>query len=148
MIIIIVSSITGCDFGSNSYGEKIEESTENPTLESSTLGDVTDTEDTESDKQQETTNSAEIPTESQTEPNTGPSCNEHVDIDDNGKCDNCFVSVIVFIDFYTINDLHGKFNDNVSNIGVDELTAYLKNTALTDDNTVFLSSGDMWQGSS
>lgn len=72
----------------------------------------------------------------------------HVDADDNGSCDVCQISLYIYVDFYAINDLHGKFNDTSSNDGVDELTTYLKNTALTDDYTVFLSSGDMWQGSS
>ena len=75
-------------------------------------------------------------------------CTSHKDVDDNGLCDSCEASLIVTVDFYAINDLHGKFRDTSSNEGVDELTTYLKNTALTDDNTVLLSSGDMWQGSS
>ena len=75
-------------------------------------------------------------------------CETHTDSDDNGYCDLCQVYLIVSIDFYAINDLHGKFKDTSSNSGVDELTTYLKNTAFTDDHTVFLSSGDMWQGSS
>ncbi len=75
-------------------------------------------------------------------------CESHADADDNGLCDLCNVSVIISIDFYAINDLHGKFKDTSSNDGVDELTTYLKNTAFTDDHTIFLSSGDMWQGSS
>ena len=72
----------------------------------------------------------------------------HQDEDNNGFCDVCSGSVIVSIDFYAINDLHGKFADTDSNIGVDELTTYLKAMAEIDDNVVFLSSGDMWQGSS
>ena len=75
-------------------------------------------------------------------------CTSHKDVDDYGLCDSCEASLIVTVDFYAINDLHGKFRDTSSNEGVDELTTYLKNTALTDDNTVLLSSGDMWQGSS
>ena len=78
-------------------------------------------------------------------PITGES---HVDVDDDGTCDNCAFSVIVIIDFYVINDLHGKFADTDSNGGVDELTTYLRNAGITDDNVVLLSSGDMWQGSS
>ena len=78
-------------------------------------------------------------------PITGES---HIDVNDDGKCDNCTLSVIVIIDFYVINDLHGKFDDTDSNGGVDELTTYLRNAGITDDNVVFLSSGDMWQGSS
>ena len=79
--------------------------------------------------------------------NPEQTCN-HEDANDDGKCDICKGSVIVSIDFYAINDLHGKFADTDSNIGVDELTTYLKAMAEIDDNVVFLSSGDMWQGSS
>ncbi len=75
-------------------------------------------------------------------------CKKHTDSDDNGFCDECRVSVLVYFDFYNINDLHGKLDDTDSNIGVDELTTYLKNARLTDENAVFLSTGDMWQGSS
>ena len=44
------------------------------------------------------------------DPSTGndPVC-DHVDSDDNGGCDTCNQSVLVNLDFYAINDLHGKF---------------------------------------
>ncbi len=73
---------------------------------------------------------------------------DHKDADDNGICDACSISVMVCIDFYAINDLHGKFKDTESNGGVDELTTYLRLRYADDDNVVLLSSGDMWQGSS
>ncbi len=76
-----------------------------------------------------------------------PSC-KHKDSDDNGTCDVCSTSVLVLFDFYAVNDLHGKFADTDDNVGVDELTTYLKNAQKTDDNAVFLATGDMWQGSS
>ena len=69
--------------------------------------------------------------------NPEQTCN-HEDANDDGKCDICNDSVIVSIDFYAINDLHGKFSDTDSNIGVDELTTYLKAMAEIDDNVVFL----------
>ena len=72
----------------------------------------------------------------------------HIDSNNDGECDICSVSVIVYIDFYAINDLHGKFADTATNCGVDELTTYLKNRVNIDDNVILLSSGDMWQGSS
>ncbi len=75
-------------------------------------------------------------------------CKKHTDNDGNGLCDKCSVSVIVYIDFYSINDLHGKLADSDSHIGVDELTTYLKNARKTDENAIFLSTGDMWQGQS
>ncbi len=70
----------------------------------------------------------------------------HADTDNNGKCDDCGISVIVTFDFYAINDLHGRFEDTDDQPGVDELTTYLKNAYKTDDNVVLLASGDMWQG--
>lgn len=75
-------------------------------------------------------------------------CTEHLDAEDNGLCDVCNISLLVSIDFYALNDLHGKFDDTTNNEGVDELTTYLKQMSETDDNIVLLSSGDMWQGSS
>lgn len=70
----------------------------------------------------------------------------HTDVDNDGICDDCNESVIITIDFYAINDLHGKFSDSASNVGVDELTTYLKNAYANDDHSIALSSGDMWQG--
>ena len=72
---------------------------------------------------------------------------EHKDKNDDGKCDGCGESVIVAIDFFAINDLHGKFDDTDSQIGVDEMTTYFKNAKKNNDHVVLLSSGDMWQGS-
>ena len=71
----------------------------------------------------------------------------HADADDNGRCDDCGISVLVSFDFYAINDLHGKFEDSSTQIGVDEMTAYLRNAYRSDENAILLSSGDMWQGS-
>ena len=71
----------------------------------------------------------------------------HTDADDNGRCDDCGISVLVSFDFYAINDLHGKFEDSLTQIGVDEMTAYLRNAYRSDENAILLSSGDMWQGS-
>ena len=51
-----------------------------------------------------------------------------------------------YFDFYSINDLHGKFDNTQDNIGVDELTTYYKQAKEQNPNTIFLSSGDMWQG--
>lgn len=73
-----------------------------------------------------------------------PDCT-HRDQDDDGTCDSCKGNLLVELDFYAINDIHGKFNDSTSQPGVDELTTYLKSQG---ENTVLLSSGDTWQGSS
>ncbi len=93
------------------------------------------------------------PTEQPTEkPTQKPDNNDidcsHIDVDDNGMCDVCENCVIITIDFYAINDLHGKFGNSASNIGVDELTTFLKNSYREDDYSITLSSGDMWQGGS
>ncbi|MBP3370732.1 MAG: 5'-nucleotidase C-terminal domain-containing protein [Clostridia bacterium] len=84
-----------------------------------------------------------------TDPDGQPTIDRDAHTDDNsdGKCDDCGISVLVALDFYAINDLHGKFADTDSNVGVDELTTYLRSAYKTDDNAILLSSGDMWQGS-
>lgn len=78
-----------------------------------------------------------------------PSCKAgHVDQANDGFCDNCSKFLIVYIDFYNLNDLHGKLADASAHPGVDELSTYLTNAKAVNENTVLLSSGDMWQGSS
>ena len=76
------------------------------------------------------------------------SCTEHADTNFDNLCDFCQVSLLVYVDFYAINDLHGKIADGEGHPGVDELTTFLKNAELRDDYLFLLSSGDMWQGSS
>lgn len=77
----------------------------------------------------------------------GP-CENHADADANGSCDICKLSVIEYVDLYSINDLHGKVADGSSHPGVDELTTYLKNAKSRDEHMIVISAGDMWQGSS
>ena len=72
----------------------------------------------------------------------------HADGNDDAICDLCSASLLEVFDFYTINDLHGKLDDADSHPGVDELTTFLKNARSTNTNSIFLSAGDMWQGSS
>ncbi len=69
----------------------------------------------------------------------------HVDKNKDDYCDACGGYVVVALDFFAVNDLHGKFADSQAQPGVDELTSYLKNQP---ENTVLLASGDIWQGSS
>lgn len=77
-----------------------------------------------------------------------PNCeSSHADADNNGKCDRCSISVTITLDFFSLNDLHGKFDDTDTQPGVDELTTYLKQAKAANPNTIFLSAGDMWQGS-
>ncbi len=71
----------------------------------------------------------------------------HIDDDNDGLCDKCTQNVVVQVDFYAMNDLHGMYADTSTQPGVDELTTYLKNKQ-ESGHTVVLSSGDMWQGSS
>ena len=71
----------------------------------------------------------------------------HLDDDKNDYCDKCNAYLIVVVDFYAINDLHGKFCDSASQPGIDELGTYFENRKNDDDHIVLLSSGDMWQGS-
>ena len=73
---------------------------------------------------------------------------EHTDADNNGLCDSCNVSVVIVLDLFAINDLHGKLCDTSKQAGVDEMTTYLKQAYLQEDHVILLSSGDMWQGSS
>ena len=80
------------------------------------------------------------------EPVSTPTCTSHTDNDNNERCDSCGESVVVIIDIYAINDIHGKFCDTDTQPGVDELATYLKSREDVDDNVIIISSGDMWQG--
>ena len=89
-------------------------------------------------------NNPPIPT---SPPSVDPSvCAQHKDADKNDYCDDCGSLLLIYVDFYSINDLHGKLADGDNHPGVDELTTYLKNARNTDDYAVILSAGDMWQG--
>lgn len=77
---------------------------------------------------------------------TGTDAHAHTDSNNDDKCDTCYASVVVIIDFYAINDLHGKFCDTAKQPGVDNLATYLKEREKYDDNVIIFSSGDMWQG--
>jgi len=72
----------------------------------------------------------------------------HVDTNNDGLCDFCMLALTVTVDLYAINDLHGKLLDGDSQPGADELTSFLKSAREGDDYALFLSSGDMWQGTS
>ena len=62
----------------------------------------------------------------------------HTDTNEDTKCDVCKLSVLIELDFYAINDLHGKIADSDSQPGVDELTTFLKNSRANDSNVVLL----------
>lgn len=76
------------------------------------------------------------------------SLHEHTDENEDGKCDVCDGQIQATLEFFAVNDLHGKFMDTDDNCGVDEMTTYLRNKQAQNPNVVLLSSGDMWQGSS
>jgi len=59
------------------------------------------------------------------------------------------LSPIVTIDLYNLNDFHGAVEHNPSNkeMGINRLAGYFKTQLANNPNSVFLSSGDMWQGS-
>ena len=111
------------DSSSNSGAQQGEDTTQKPTGDSS----------------------GQVGANGQTDGTSG--CKKHTDVNGDTICDTCKSSVIVYFDFYGINDLHGKFADTSDNEGVDELTTYLKNARKTNKNAIFLSAGDMWQGS-
>ncbi len=73
-------------------------------------------------------------------------CQRHVDDNGDGNCDGCKESVLVTLDFFALNDLHGKFEDTDAQPGVDELSTYVKTAQANNPYTFVLSSGDMWQG--
>ena len=77
---------------------------------------------------------------------TDNKCEAHADEDDDELCDLCGDSIIFTFNLYAFNDMHGVFSDTDGDIGVARLTTYLKK--LKNENTIFLSSGDTWQGSS
>ena len=75
-----------------------------------------------------------------------PSGCDHKDKNNDEICDYCGENVVASFNIFAINDLHGMYCDTDNQPGVDELTTYLKNYQPTS-NTIVLSSGDMWQGS-
>ncbi len=104
--------------------------------ESSSAEDTSsETEDTSSDEQKPP------------KPDLEECTDGHTDDNEDGKCDTCEISVTYTLDFFALNDLHGKFADTDAQVGVDELTTYLKQAKAENPYTVILSSGDMWQGS-
>ncbi len=125
LILLMVMVLSSCDAAINDILDKLQNEND---IE--TPGEPTEKPDTEDQEQ------------------TPTACKDHTDVDNNDYCDKCGTHVIIVLDLYAINDLHGKFADTDDNVGVDELTTYLKTAVSRDDNAIILSSGDMWQGSS
>ncbi len=76
----------------------------------------------------------------------GSVCKEHTDKGNDGVCDVCEQGVMVDLDIFAVNDLHGKVRDGSNHPGVDEFTTYYKQAKAANPNTMLISSGDMWQG--
>lgn len=142
ILFAVVLGSVACD------GSDIAQTTGNIQTESQTETVTESQSDIVTESQSDTVTESHTDGESESEPSRVPGLCYHVDADNNKTCDDCGVYVIVCIDFYAINDLHGKLFDSDSQPGVDNLTTYLKNAQSTDDHVIILSSGDMWQGSS
>lgn len=142
LLLVLCLLLTGC---TATQAPETTAQSAPPVTESSNATDATTSpEETGLVVPPETQPQTQKPTEGQSD-----ACTEqHHDQDDNGKCDVCGVSTVVIVDFYNINDLHGKIADGENHPGVDELTTYLKKMKKSNDHTVLLSSGDMWQGTS
>lgn len=113
----------------------------------SSIGDREEQDNEQNDNQSNNQQSSGSGNNNQSSAASGDTgCKKHKDSNKDEICDVCKKSVIVYVDFYNINDLHGKLDDGDGHIGVDELTTYLKNARKTDDHSFFISSGDMWQG--
>ena len=117
-------------------------------VEDSTPDNSSDASSEDSSKPEDSSSSAPSSSSDSSSPVEDAGCDEHVDEDDNGVCDECKAGVLATFDFYAINDIHGKMADGDSHPGVDELTTYLKQARENNPNTVLLSSGDTWQGMS
>ncbi len=89
----------------------------------------------------------QLPTSSESSKGGNDCAVAHTDENNDGACDECTENVLVTLDFYAVNDLHGKFEDTAAQVGVDELSTYFKNAKSQNPYTYILSSGDMWQGS-
>ncbi len=73
-------------------------------------------------------------------------CAEHVDSNDDEKCDECKENVLRSFDFYAVNDVHGKFATSPNYTGLNKMSSYLRQAKQSNPNTVLLASGDMLQG--
>ena len=133
LILSMVCVFGACDMGASSSSGSLSESATGNS--SSVVNSQT------SEKEDEDITSEDVNDENRCK-------GEHEDADNNAICDVCDGSVTVTFDFFNVNDLHGKFTDSDSQPGVDELTTYLKNAKVKNEYTMFLSSGDMWQGGS
>ncbi|MGM9873924.1 MAG: bifunctional metallophosphatase/5'-nucleotidase [Bacilli bacterium] len=49
-------------------------------------------------------------------------------------------------EIFNFNDLHGTIEDSDSTAGIERISTYIKNVKSTNENTIVLSTGDMYQG--
>ena len=140
LILILTTLFSSCQDGVVGYLGSFESSWK-PMGTESTTTELPETDVPETEPPNTETPGTETPGTDSTD------CSDHTDANADNLCDGCGISVVVVVDFYAINDLHGKLDDTDSQPGVDELTTYLQNAKKSDDHTVLLSSGDMWQGS-
>lgn len=144
-IFFLIISVVLC---SCSNKKASNSNTDTPPQEASTSENVTSNKDASGEQSGDKKDVSGEQSEDKNDDKKNSDCTQHSDRDDNGVCDVCLKSVLVYFDFYSINDLHGKLADADTHPGVDELTTYLKNARANDQNAVLLSTGDMWQGSS
>ena len=154
------TSLADSTMEEHSTAEESEAVSESESVADTTTEELSCSESSESsvesesvtDNTEETSGSSQetIATEEKTDATTEPDAcaDEHLDVNNDALCDNCGISVVIVLDIFAINDLHGKLCDSSSQIGVDEMTTYLKNKYASEDHVLILSSGDMWQGSS
>ena len=143
---VTIDNITSADSTSKESASSVESATVESSAESETVRGESDTVKVETETARGESDTTRV--EVETEP-LHPDCIDgHRDDENNGLCDDCGISVLIFFDIFAINDLHGKFGDTDANIGVDELTSYLKEQKKQNPYTLLFSSGDMWQGSS
>ena len=138
--------LTGCSFGNKNPNDTNTENTQN----------TESTQNTEGSEETDESGDSNVGGDAGNSGNAGNSgsgssdkkqCKSHKDDDYNDLCDKCGVTLLVYVDFYSVNDLHGKLADGTSHPGVDELSTYLMNAKRTDDYMFMISPGDMWQGS-
>ncbi len=135
----------------NSESGDTTSSANDTTVSAETTTDVIHTTESEKLTTNETTDTTEIQETTTgapetTAPENKEPCSSHVDANNNDYCDVCNEYLIVLLDFYSFNDLHGKFCDTSSQPGVDEIGTYIDNRSKNDDNIILISTGDMWQG--
>ncbi len=159
MLLGSVASLASCDFipgvnedisgdHTDSEGDNTDSEGDNTDSEGDNTdseGDNTDSEGDNTDSEGDNSDNKDDNTDN--EGDNSDKCTSHLDNNNNDYCDLCNEYVVVVLDFYAFNDLHGKFCDTDTQPGVDEIGTYFENMSQSDDNMILLSSGDMWQGS-